>query len=119
MTTEPLLLRRQTILDCWRAASEVLARDGDRANLILHIEQPASFDEAALRTYDPRKFKSGIRQSSRDVANTIFPASGAFHAKSIDDFYAHYTAVYRRGASRSILWFYWRKPAWPYRRRAG
>jgi len=101
MTTEPLLLRGQTILDCWRVASEVLARDGDRANLILHIELPASFDEAALRTYDPRKFKSGIRQSSRDVANTIFPAPSAFHSKSIDDFCIHYTAVYRRGASRS------------------
>ena len=100
MITEPLVLCRRTLVECWRAGCEQLLRDGDRANLLLHIEDPSMFDEQILRTYDPRKFKTNIRQSARDVANTIFPATSLFHCKPVDEFCVHYLSVYRRGTRR-------------------
>ena len=100
MTTDPSVVRCPTIVDAWRAACELLLRDGDRANLLLHIEKPSELDERVLQIYDPRKFKNSLRQSARDVANTIFPSVSPIHSAPLVDFCAHYEAVYNRGSRR-------------------
>lgn len=99
MTTEPVVICRDRILECWRDAATLLL-EGERANLIIHAERPDDFDEAVLRTYNPRRFSTG-QQSARDVANTIFPASARFHGAPLDEFCAHYTEVYERGGKRA------------------
>jgi hypothetical protein len=100
MITEPVVLREATIMQCWKHACDLLIREGDRANLMLHIEDPNNFDEDVLRTYNPCKFKRGLRQSARDVANTIFPSPGPIHSRPVADFCTHYQAVYDRGLRR-------------------
>lgn len=101
MTTEPVVICRSTILDCWKGAAELLVSNGDRAHLVVHAERPIDFDEEVLRIYDPRRFHHTIRQSARDVANTIFPRKGRFQAASLDEFFAHYKRVYEHGARRT------------------
>lgn len=99
MISEPHLVTTASVIDAWREAAELLARDGDRFNLCVHIEEPAAVNEVDLAQYDPRRV-DGALKSVYDVANTIFPSDSDYHRGPIADFFDHFVAVYQRGQRR-------------------
>lgn len=100
MKTEPHVIRNRGIVEAWRNAAELLVREGDRFNLTIHIDDPASSDEAEAAQFCHRRISPGITKSVYDVANTIFPAVSPLHAGKLDQFFSHYQKVYERGQKR-------------------
>ena len=77
MITEPLIIQAAGIVEAWKAATELLVRDGDRFNLNIHITNPASINEADVAPFCHRRVSPDISKSVYDVANTIFPLRDA------------------------------------------
>ena len=100
MNTEPHVIRNSGIVEAWKAAAELLVRDGDRFNLAIHISDPISSDEAEAAKYCHRRVSPGIAKSVYDVANTIFPAAGPLHSGDLHRFFSYYQRVYERGQRR-------------------
>ena len=73
MKTEPYVIRAACVLEAWKAAADLLLRDGDRFNLNVHITDPASSNEADVANYCHKRVAPTISKSVYDVANTIFP----------------------------------------------
>lgn len=105
MITEPRIIQAAGIVEAWKAATELLVRDGDRFNLNVHITNPASINEAEVAPFCHRHVSPEISKSVYDVANTIFPSAGPLHAGDLERFFAHYRRVYERGQKRhSHVW---------------
>jgi thymidylate synthase len=100
MTTEPVVIRSTNVVGAWKAAAELLVRDGDRFNLNVHITDPASSNECDAEQYCHRRVSPAIRESVYDVANTIFPARSPIHVGDLNFFFDHYQKVYERGQRR-------------------
>ena len=100
MNTEPHVIRSTGIVEAWKAAAELLVRDGDRFNLTIHITDPVSSDEAEAAQFCHRRVSRGITKSVYDVANTIFPAASPMHSGDLNQFFSHYQKVYERGQRR-------------------
>ena len=97
MITQPKVISAPCAVEAWRLAAELLVNEGDRFNLAVHITDTGSLNEANVAHYDHRRVEPAIRKSVYDVANTIFPSIGRFHAGNLENFFAHYERVYRRG----------------------
>jgi hypothetical protein len=100
MITEPRIIQSVGIVEAWKAATELLVREGDRFNLNVHIKNPASINEADAAAFCHRRVSPGISKSVYDVANTIFPSAGPLHTGNLHQFFAHYEKVYERGRRR-------------------
>jgi len=100
MITEPRIIRAEGIVEAWKAATELLVRDGDRFNLNVHITNPASTNEADVAPFCHRRVSPDISKSVYDVANTIFPSTSPLHSGDLDLFISHYKKVYERGQRR-------------------
>jgi thymidylate synthase len=100
MTTEPHVIKAAGIVDAWKAATELLLRDGDRFNLTVHITAPASLNEAEVERFCHKSVSPDITKSVYDVANTIFPAPGPLHSGDLKTFFDHYRIIYERGQRR-------------------
>jgi thymidylate synthase len=100
MNTEPHVIRAAGIVEAWKAAAELLVRDGDRFNLNIHITDPASSNEAEVAHFCHRRVSPNIPKSVYDVANTIFPTTGRRHSGDLNQFFNHYQKVYERGQKR-------------------
>ncbi len=105
MITEPHIIQAAGIVEAWKAATELLVREGDRFNLNVHISSPASINEADVAPFCHRRVSPGISKSVYDVANTIFPSASLPHTENLIQFFAHYKKVYERGQRRhSHVW---------------
>ena len=80
MITEPRVIKAPDVVEAWKAATKLLVDDGDCFNLAVHITNPAGLVEADIARFCHRRVSPDITKSVYDVANTIFPASGALHA---------------------------------------
>lgn len=100
MITEPCVIAEDEVIPAWRAAADLLLRDGERFNLVLHVRKPESLNESDLTRYDPRRLDSAVKQSVYDVANTIFPKIQRHHPTDLDKFFDYFVRVYERGQRR-------------------
>jgi len=100
MNTEPHIINAGGVVEAWSAASALLVEGGDRFNLTVHVQNPASLNEADVARYCHRRVVPDIRQSVYDVANTIFPSQSGRHIGNFSQFIAHYHKVYVRGQRR-------------------
>jgi thymidylate synthase len=97
MITLPHIINVPGALEAWRLATELLVDGGDRFNLVVHITNPTSLNEADVARFDHRRVEPGIKKSVYDVANTIFPSNGKFQTGNLEQFFAYYQRVYERG----------------------
>jgi thymidylate synthase len=100
MNTEPCIIARPCVIEAWKAATKLLVDEGDRFNLTVHITSPTALNEADVAPFCHRLVLPGSSKSVYDVANTIFPAAAALHSGDLDQFFAHYHRVYKRGQRR-------------------
>lgn len=100
MSTSPQVISGDSLLHVWRQAYALLETEGDKNNLILHINRVDNINESELLTFDPNKIKSGANKLL-DVANTIFPKKNKHWDKSVEQFSGFYKKSYetllRRG----------------------
>jgi hypothetical protein len=99
MISEPVIVSEDSITLAWRGAANLVVKDGDRFNLVVHIKNPAGYDEDEITLLNPRSVNPHV-ESVFDVANTIFPRGRGHESDSPADFCAHYKSVYERGRSR-------------------
>jgi thymidylate synthase len=100
VNTEPHIIKAVGIVEAWKAAAELLLKDGDRFNLNVHIANPVSSNEAEVERFCHKRVDPNVSKSVYDVANTIFPATGLLHSGDLDRFFCHYQRVYERGQRR-------------------
>jgi hypothetical protein len=100
MNLVPHVVVANTIVDAWCQCANVLLSDGDRLNLVVHIDDPSEIDLASVRQLDPKTVDVKV-MSVFDVASTIFPHQGRKWDLSIDAFSNYYIPVYERLKRRS------------------
>src|SRR5688572_18769016 len=98
MISEPLVISGESITGAWRAATKLLIDEGDRFNVVVHVKEPATYDEHEIKLLDPRSINRKIT-GVFDVANTIFPRGRGHEADSASHFCIHYNDVFERGHS--------------------
>lgn len=98
MNTQPIVIKGESPAQAWRGVVDVLLNEGNRFNIVVHIENPVQYDDVELRSLNPNRVATSA-DSIFDVANTIFPSSEKW-GESPYQFYEHYKKVYRRGKRR-------------------
>ncbi len=105
----PQLIHAETIIDAWKKCATSLIKDGNRFNLVVHIDNPSLIDNDQLRQFDPKRVDTSA-MSVFDVANTIFPKHTAKWNLDVEQFSDYYKTRYARLKHKSNGWgFYFQR----------
>jgi thymidylate synthase len=101
MSTEPHVIPGADIVSVWKTAFRSLVTDGNRFNLVLHVEHPLVQSADELMALDPHSVDSKARPLF-DVANTIFPARSARWDSPVGEFVRYYGIAYERLLKKGV-----------------